>query len=114
MTTEKKDEIRLSDIVTAIDRVEEYIGGVTKERFLDEYPLQCTVIWQFEIIGEAANHLSPELKDKYSEVVWHEIIGMRNRMIHGYSEIDIDRVWVTAHDDLPPLKLQIEKIFKEL
>src|SRR3989344_5718985 len=109
MTTEKKDKIRLSDIVSAIDRVEEYLGDVTKQHFIGEYPLQCTVIWQFEIIGEAANHLSPELKDKHSSIVWHEIIGMRNRMIHGYSEIDIDRVWTTAQKDLPPLKLQIKK-----
>ena len=112
MTTEKKDKIRLIDIIEAIDRVELYLKGAPKQRFLDEYTLQCTIIWQFEIIGEAANRLSSILKDSHSEIVWYKIIGMRNKMIHGYSEVDLNRVWETARNELPILKIQINNIIK--
>jgi len=56
-----------------------------------------------EIIGEAANHVDIDTREKFFDIPWNDIIGMRNRLVHGYYDIDLDRVWDTITDDLPPL-----------
>ena len=62
-----------------------------------------------EIIGEAAAKISPETKSRYPQIPWADIVGMRNRLVHGYFEIDLDRLWDTITDDLPPLVADLEK-----
>lgn len=62
-----------------------------------------------EIVGEAATGVSTETRSRSPEVPWPDIIGMRNRLIHAYYDIDLDRVWDTLKDDLPPLELQLTK-----
>ncbi|HVY93143.1 MAG TPA: HepT-like ribonuclease domain-containing protein, partial [Bryobacteraceae bacterium] len=56
-----------------------------------------------EIVGEAAVHVSAELKDRTPGVPWHDLTGMRNRLIHAYFDIDPDIIWSTTTVDLPPL-----------
>ncbi len=63
-----------------------------------------------EIIGEAVTKLSPSLKSTYNEVPWHEISGMRNRLIQGYMEVNLEIVWDTVHKVLPEFLAQIRKI----
>ena len=63
-----------------------------------------------EIIGEAASRISEETKAKHPGIPWTEIIGMRNRLVHGYFAIRLDRVWQTVQDDLPPLIAQLEPL----
>ena len=63
-----------------------------------------------ELLGEAANQVPSEIQTKYANVPWREITGMRNRLIHGYSDIDLDILWTTILEDLPPLIADIEKI----
>ncbi len=74
-------------------------------------------VWFFrhlQIIGEAARSLSSGLTDKYPEVPWGEIIGMRNILVHNYFEIDLEVVWGIVQNDLPPLKKQVETILHDL
>lgn len=63
-----------------------------------------------EIIGEAANRVPDEFQDSHSEIPWMEIIGMRNRLIHGYDEVDFDFLWNVVRNDLPSLIKQLDKI----
>ena len=63
-----------------------------------------------EIVGEAAAGLGPEMRERYPEIPWTDIVGMRNRLVHAYFEIDMDRVWDTVTDDLPRLVTQLEGI----
>jgi uncharacterized protein with HEPN domain len=56
-----------------------------------------------EIIGEAAAHLTPQFQNEHPEIPWPAIIGMRNRLIHGYFEIDMDRLWDTVTKNIPEL-----------
>jgi uncharacterized protein with HEPN domain len=65
--------------------------------------LVLSVIKELEIIGEAANKVSAETRTQNSGIRWQDIIGMRNRLIHGYFDIDLDIVWSTVTKDLPPL-----------
>lgn len=59
------------------------------------------VIRNFEIIGEAANRLSDEFKDKYPSIDWHKIRGFRNRIVHDYAGVDVNIVWVITTEYLP-------------
>ena len=62
-----------------------------------------------EIIGEAASRVPPESQSRFRELPWNEMVGMRNRIIHGYDTVDYDRVWSTVPDDLPALIQLLEK-----
>jgi uncharacterized protein with HEPN domain len=72
--------------------------------------LTLSIVKSIEIIGEAATKITKETKEKYPEMPWVNIIAMRNRLIHVYFDIDLDRVWDTVTDDLPPLIAKLEKI----
>ncbi|RPI66604.1 MAG: DUF86 domain-containing protein [Ignavibacteriales bacterium] len=72
--------------------------------------LILSVIKEIEIIGEAASKISEEIKIKYPEIPWKDIIGMRNRLIHGYFEVNIELVWNTVKNNLPQLLLLFQKL----
>ena len=80
-----------------------FIKGVSKEEFLKSRLLQLSLTKELEIIGEASEKVSDEFKEKYSDVPWGQIIGMRNRLTHGYFDIDANVVWKTVNKDLPVL-----------
>jgi uncharacterized protein with HEPN domain len=61
----------------------------------------------FEIIGEAANGLSPGIRDAHPDVAWQDAIRMRHRLIHGYFDIDLDLLWDTIDRDLPAFEVAI-------
>ena len=63
-----------------------------------------------EIIGEAANRVPEEFQEKQPEIPWAQIIGMRNRLIHGYDDVDLNFLWSVVQDDLPGLIAQLESL----
>jgi len=75
------------------------------------------IIRQLEIVGEACNHVSKEIKEQNPQIVWRDIVAMRNHLSHGYFQVEINDVWDTVDNDLQPLLEQIleliEKIEKE-
>lgn len=72
--------------------------------------LVLALVKSIEIIGEAASNVSLETRTKYQDISWADIIGMRHRLVHGYSEIDFDIIWLTVTDYLPPLIAALERI----
>jgi len=72
------------------------------------------VIRQIEIIGEATKRLSNNLRDKHAHIPWQDIAGMRDKLVHDYFGVDIDKVWLTAQDDVPALRAEVTKILGEL
>jgi uncharacterized protein with HEPN domain len=63
-----------------------------------------------EIVGEAASRIPVDIQQRYTKIPWPQIIGMRNRLVHGYDIVDHDIVWSTVTQDLPPLIVELEKI----
>jgi len=111
----KHDEtVYLRHIVDATIKVETYLQGVDETTFKENTLLQDGVIRQIEIIGEATRGLSRLLRLRYPDTPWDDIAGMRDKLIHHYFGVDIDKVWLTAIDDLPILRSQIETILAEI
>lgn len=97
----KSDEIRIKHIIDAAEEALKFIKGVSKENFLKNRLLQLSLTKELEIIGEAADKVSDEYREKFSDIPWSQIIGMRNRLIHGYFDVDANIVWKTVTEDLP-------------
>jgi UPF0331 protein MA_1296 len=115
MSKTDKDLFRLEHIRDSIDKIIQLSKSLnTLENFEKQWVEQDAMIRNFEIIGEASNHVSQEIKDKYPEVAWNEMRGMRNFMTHEYFGIQLDTVWVTVIHDIPTLKTQIINIIEDL
>ena len=100
----------LVDILEAARLLQKFVEGVNQDSFENDLMRQAAVMRQLEIMGEAARRLSEETRQELSEIPWHQIIGMRNRLIHVYDDVDLAIVWDTIQNDLPPLIAQLEKI----
>jgi uncharacterized protein with HEPN domain len=108
------DKIRIRHILDAFAEVEKYLSTVSYEEYLSNSEKRFATVKQIEIVGEACNHLSPELKIAHSEIEWKSITGFRNISIHEYFGVNFHLVWEIAKNDLPVLKQQFTKILQEL
>ncbi len=109
----KDDPTRIKHIFDACKEIIKFTNGTSKSQFENDKILAYAVVHLIEIIGEAASSVTSELKQKYSKIPWKHIIGMRNRLIHGYFDIDLDIVWQTIKEDIPNLLREIENIIKQ-
>ncbi|NBD32419.1 MAG: DUF86 domain-containing protein [Cyanobacteria bacterium] len=103
----RRDSERLQDILDAIDRIQ---SRFDLDQIEDDEMLQVWVLYHLQIIGEAARALSSEIMQNYSQVPWSKIVGLRNRVVHEYFDIDLDIVIDIVTYDLPELKEQITEI----
>jgi uncharacterized protein with HEPN domain len=111
----RKSDFRVVDylqhILDAITRIDSYILDRSPDEFADSFMIQGAVIRNLEVIGEAAiniRSIDPATAASYPE--WDQICGMRNRLTHGYFDINIDLIWRTAQKDLPPFCRHIQSI----
>lgn len=110
----KKDNlVYLRHALDAAQKIEEYLAGMNLVDFYKTTLTQDGVIRQIEIIGEAIKQVSKDLKEKYPQIPWQDIARMRDKLIHHYFGVDIEKVWLTVKEDLPVLKKELERILKE-
>jgi uncharacterized protein with HEPN domain len=105
--------VERADVLAAIDRIRRYVQDDRTPFDTDEL-LQSAVLHWIEIIGEAARGVGDKVRTAHPEVPWRVITDMRNRVSHGYFDIDLDVVWNTVTRDLPKLQESVTRILAEL
>ena len=100
----------ICDIKEAIKRIEDYLDDLTFEKFLKDVKTQDAVVRNLEIIGEAAKGIAIELTQKYSNIPWKKLSGVRDRLVHHYFGVNLDIIWGIAKEDMPNLAAEMNKI----
>lgn len=99
----RRDDERLMDMVLYARKALRDTAGMTRGAFGDDERTQNAVVRYLEVVGEAGARVSTEMRERASDVPWAAIVGMRNRLVHDYADVDLDEVWKTVTDDLPEL-----------
>jgi uncharacterized protein with HEPN domain len=109
----KEDRLYLISIIESAERIMKYVEG-GHDAFMASSLIQDATIRNFETIGEAARHVSAELRRAHPEVPWRQVAGFRDVLIHDYLRVDVDEVWNIVEGDLPELKQKLAAILAEL
>lgn len=104
--------VYLQHILESIELIEKRMKGVSIHKFEEDIDLQDMVIRRIEIIGEAVRNLPQEYRQQHTHINWQDPAGMRSILIHAYSEVDLNIVWDTIINDLPPFKQQIKNLLR--
>jgi uncharacterized protein with HEPN domain len=105
----KDDEIWLQHMLDAAQEAIEFAQGRTYLDLNNDRKLVLALVKDVEIIGEAAYRVTQITRNRLSDIPWDDIIGMRHRLVHAYFDINLDILWRTVQDDLPPLIVVLEK-----
>jgi uncharacterized protein with HEPN domain len=98
----------VEDILDAMQKAESLLEGVSFSQFEADFRINFAVVRALEIIGEAAKRLPEELRQSYPDIPWKGMAGMRDRIIHGYDNVDLQIVWDVVKRDIPQIKPKIE------
>lgn len=105
-----RDDATLLDILRAARLALEFRGGLDKAVFLTDVKTQAAVLHELLVLGEAAKRLSAGFREEHPDVPWKAIAGMRDRLLHGYDDVDLDLVWKTVDEDLSVLIERLERL----
>ena len=105
-----RDDTYLVDILESAKIALDYVFDKSWDEFYEDTQCQDAVVRRIEIIGEAARRVSEETRNKYLQIPWREMTSMRNLVIHEYDVVDINQVWDTVQNKLPPLIEELTKI----
>lgn len=103
----------LEDMIDAMDKAELAVTGVEYDRFAADFMINFVVIRALEIVGEATKRLPASIRTQYPEVPWKDMAGMRDRIIHGYDNVDMQIVWSVVKNEIPRLKPVIRQILQD-
>lgn len=107
---QKSDKVRLMHILDAAQEAVGFSQGRSREDIDTNRMLNLSLVRLIEIIGEATRGITQEFRETHPEVAWKEMAGMRDRLVHGYYDVNFDVVWETVINDLPLLIVQLESI----
>ena len=108
----KDSLVYLQHILDSIEKIEKYLKEASFDNFTQNEMMIGATVRELEIIGEAATKIDKVIKEKYKDVPWNEMIGMRHRLVHEYFGVDVGVVWETCQNNLPDLKEKISSIIE--
>ena len=109
----RSDEVRIRHILDAARKAAAFAQGRTRGELDEDDMLVFALVKAIEIVGEAANQITPATKEELDFIPWADIVGMRNRLVHAYYDINLETLWRTVQDDLPKLVSQLEPLLPE-
>lgn len=104
----KNDLIRLKHMLDYAQRAQTFCANYSRETFRADELVQNAVARALEVLGEASSQITDEFQAKHSQIAWAQIKGMRNRLIHAYFEVNLDIMWDTVQEALPPLIAELQ------
>ena len=111
----KRDiSIYVKDILENMERAEKFVGGMSYENFVEDTRTNFAVVRCIEIMGEAAKHVPESTRQKYLEIPWKDIAGMRDKVIHFYFGVNFERVWMVVKEDVPKIKPLVREVLEDL
>jgi uncharacterized protein with HEPN domain len=114
MGEDRDFRVSLDDILEALEKIMEYVDGVSEREFENNTEKQDAVIRRIEVLGEAVKNIPFDFRDKHPDIPWRSIAGMRDVVIHQYFGVTISLVWKVATSDVPAIREKIEKIIEEM
>ncbi|NER22752.1 MAG: DUF86 domain-containing protein [Symploca sp. SIO1B1] len=109
-----RDAGYLWDMVQAIKNIQEFLGNVSYNDYLDSILLQSAVERQLEVLGEAARRISDVFQQAHPEIDWRGTIGLRNIIAHQYDKVEQETLWAIVQSELPELLKLIEPLLPPL
>jgi uncharacterized protein with HEPN domain len=106
-------KLRISDILQCLAKIRRFTKGYTFDDFQNDEKTIDSVLRNLEIIGEAARHVPSDVKSQYPEIPWAEMLTMRNIVSHEYHGVNLEIIWQTVKEDLPPLVSPLKRILQK-
>jgi len=113
LKSNKADLIRVKHMIDTINEALAFVSGKSRDGLDRDRQLTLSLIKEIEILGEAASRVSEAFRKKHPEIPWAVIVSTRNRLIHGYFDINLDIVWNTVFLEFKPLLKKLSKIIKD-
>jgi uncharacterized protein with HEPN domain len=104
------DRLRLEHMLDTVHRIRGAVRGRARDDFERDEVRQLAVLHLIQILGEAASRVSAAVREQHPELPWSRMVGMRNRIVHGYDHLDPDIVWTVATEDLEPVLAALERL----
>jgi len=106
----QRDLLRLVELIDTAEAIASALSEIDFSRFEEDELLHDGILWRLMKVGEAAYQLSDELRERYPEVEWHRAIGFRNRIVHGYFDLDLELIYRTAVENVPVLLAEATRV----
>jgi uncharacterized protein with HEPN domain len=103
----------VEDILDGMNKAGILLEGVSYSQFETDFRINFAVVRALEIIGEAAKRIPEQVRQRYPDIPWKGMAGMRDRIIHGYDNVDLQIVWDVVKRDIPQLKPKIELLLQD-
>ena len=114
MYERRRWDLYVRDMLQACERVTAYTAGMDQAEFLSDRRTYDATLRNLELVGEAATRIPEDLRDLRADIPWRDIIGARNRIIHGYLGIDDDLIWVIVSRSVPELIPHLRALLEEV